>query len=85
MQNPFHIKPNTWWEVVLNVSKEPKYDPLNAGTLWSRCGVEGVSTCNYEIDQLGIKIDFSETPNREYPWRTSLSDGQLPYFLIWPL
>jgi hypothetical protein len=85
-QKPFYIRPNTWWEVVMNVSRVKIYDPLNGGTLWSCRGVEGVSTCNHDFDRLGgVKIDFCETQNREFPWRTSLQDGQLPYFLFWPL
>ena len=85
LQNPFHVESNTWWEVVMNVSRVHKYDPLNAGTVWSCRGVEGVSTCNHDLDRAGIKIDITETPNREFPWRTSAREGQLPYFLIWPL
>ena len=70
---------------MLNVSKVPKYDPLNGGTLWTHCGVECGPNYNDNLNQLGIEIEFSETANREFPWRTSVKDGQLPYFLIWPL
>ena len=69
----------------MNVTRVKKYDPINAGTVWSCRGVQSVANCNYQLDRLGIKIDFRETPDREFPWRTSIRDGQLPYFLLWPL
>ena len=69
----------------MNAARVKIYDPLNAGTLWSCKGVEGVRTCNHDLDRLGVKIDFTETPNREFPWRSNVSEGQLPYFLFWPL
>ena len=69
----------------MNISRMKRYDPLNAGTVWSCQGVEAESTSNTAFDKLGVKLDFIETPNREFPWRTSATDGQLPYFLFWPL
>ena len=69
----------------MNASRVKRYDPLNAGTVWSCQGVEVKSTHNSDFTKLGINIEFIETPNREFPWRTSLSDGQLPYLLLWPL
>ena len=69
----------------MNISRVKRYDPLNAGTVWSYRGTEYVSNGNHDFDRLGVEINFTETPNREYPWRTSLRDGQLPYLLFWPL
>ena len=71
----------------MNVARagKKKYDPINLGTVWSCRGVQGVQTCNHDLDRLGIKIEFRETPEREFPWRTSKHDGQLPYFLVWPI
>jgi hypothetical protein len=74
-----------WWEVIMNASRVKKYDPLNAGTVWSCQGVKLESSYNTAFDGLGVELDFSETPNREFPWRTRLNDGQLPYLLFWPL
>lgn len=78
-----------WWEIIMNASRTKKYDPLNNGTLWSYRGIEiddsSFNPKNIDIYRLGVSLDFKETPNREYPWRTSLKDGQIPYILIWPL
>ena len=49
----------------MNVSKAPKYDPLNAGTLWSDCGEECGKNYNNNLNQLGIELEFSETANRD--------------------
>ena len=73
----------------MNASTAKKYDPLNCGTLWSYRGVEIDESLhaakNTAIHNLNVTLDFKETPNRGYPWRTSLKDGQIPYKLIWPL
>ena len=69
----------------MNASRVKRYDPLNAGTVWSCEGVKPEFTSNTSFDKLGIKLEFIETPNREFPWRTSASEGQLPYLLFWPL
>ena len=73
----------------MNVSRAKKYDPLNCGTLWSYRGVEIDDTTsnlkNVDFHNLGLSLDFTETPNRDYPWRTNLKQGQIPYILIWPI
>lgn len=88
-QVPFHIQPNSWWEIIMNISRKKKYDPLNCGTLWSYRGVEiddaTSNLKNVEFHNLGLIVDFAETPNRDYPWRTNLKAGQIPYILIWPI
>ena len=73
----------------MNISRKKKYDPLNCGTLWSYRGVEiddaTSNLKNVEFHNLGLIVDFAETPNRDYPWRTNLKAGQIPYILIWPI
>ena len=73
----------------MNASRAKKYDPLNSGTLWSYRGVELdgslLTSKNIDFHHLGISLDFRETPNREYPWKTSFKEGQIPYVLFWPL
>ena len=72
---------------MLNIGRagKNKYDPINSGTVWSCNGVQGKHICNDSLDKLGIKIEFRETAGRKFPWRTSVHDGQLPYFLVWPI
>ena len=73
----------------MNVSRAKKYDPLNCGTLWSYRGLEIDNATsnlkNIDFHNLGLTLNFAETPNRDYPWRTSFKDGQIPYLLIWPI
>ena len=73
----------------MNISRKKKYDPLNCGTLWRYRGVEiddaTSNLINAEFHNLGLTLDFAETPNRDYPWRTNLQGGQIPYILIWPI
>ena len=32
-----------------------------------------------------LTIDFKMTEDRDVHWRSNITEGQLPYFLIWPL
>ena len=68
----------------MNVTPEKRrYDPMNAGFIWSSNGSEGQSS-NY-LKALDILVEFKATEDREYPWRSSLTDGQIPFLLVWPL
>ena len=87
-QRPFHLEANEWWEMVMNVTPDrssggSKYNPMSSGVIWSRVGVAGLAQAR--IEAIGVNVDFKATEGREYPWRTSQSEGQLPFLLLWPL
>ena len=76
------MEANEWWEVVMNITPERKsYCPMSSGFIWSTLGAAGAAEANVR----GVKVQFKATEGREYPWRTSESDGQIPYLLLWPL
>ena len=54
--------------------------PLNS--FRSVCGQDGKSKVVLDQD---LTIEFRATDNRDVHWRTDVSEGQLPYFLLWPL
>ena len=89
MQRPFHLKPEKWWEVVLNISKcttpNKKYNPFGCGNeLWATSGHEGIQS--FESFDGKIRVEFADkTDDRGYPWRSCLNEGQLPHILLWPL
>jgi len=81
--SPFHLPANEWWEVVMNITPERKsYCPMSSGFIWSTLGAAGATEVTVSG---GLKVQFKATEGREYPWRTSQTEGQLPYFLLWPL
>ena len=59
-----------------------KYQFISFRLFRSLSGEGGKSLIEMDED---LSIEFQATSDRESFWRTDLAEGQLPYFLVWPL
>ena len=75
----FRLEAGQWWELVLNIKPiMAAFNPIPC-TCWTARGHAGRDqvTCH------GVTFTFRET--QRPGWRSSVEDGQIPYFYFWKL
>ena len=75
----FRLEAGQWWELVLNIKPiMAAFNPIPC-TCWTARGHGGRDqvTCH------GVTFSFRET--QRPGWRSSVEDGQIPYFYFWKL
>ena len=76
----FYLEPGQWWEIMLNIKPaHNKYDPMSGNMCWSDRGEGGQA----QVSCHGVTFSFRETVRDG--WRSSVEEGQIPYFYFWKL
>ena len=81
LQKPFVIMAGEWWEVALNVSSIKKKYGTGPSGLWSPSGSDGASS----VGSNSVQLEFRGTDRDSPHWRSSVTEGQMPYLLFWKL